>query len=71
MILCLIIIDVYLILLLIMILKADVPLINPFHLKSYIRLLPFRRGCPPKIACMIPQIAVEAKVSTGLKLPPK
>lgn len=28
-----------------------------------------KRGCPPRIACMIPQIAVEAKVSTVLKLP--
>jgi hypothetical protein len=54
-----------------MILKAYVPLIKPFHLESYMRLLPIRRGCPPKIACMIPQIAVEAKVSTTLKLPSK
>lgn len=28
-----------------------------------------RRGWPPKIECMIPQIAVEASVSTVLKLP--
>lgn len=27
------------------------------------------RGCPPKMECMIPQIAVEANVSTTLKLP--
>lgn len=26
-------------------------------------------GCPPKIEWMIPQIAVEARVSTVLKLP--
>jgi hypothetical protein len=68
-ILCLIIIDVSLILLLIMILKAYVPLIKPFHLESYMRLLPIKRACPPKIACMIPHRAVEAKVSATLKLP--
>jgi len=28
-----------------------------------------KRGWPPKIECMIPQIAVEASVSTVLKLP--
>lgn len=28
-----------------------------------------RRGCPPKVECMIPQMAVEAGVSTVLKLP--
>lgn len=28
-----------------------------------------KRGCPPRIECIIPQIAVEARVSTVLKLP--
>lgn len=28
------------------------------------------KGCPPKIAWMIPQIEVEASVSTALRAPP-
>jgi hypothetical protein len=28
-----------------------------------------KRGCPPIMECIMPQIAVEAKVSTVLKVP--
>lgn len=27
------------------------------------------RGCPPRIACIIPHIAVDARVSTVLRIP--